>query len=311
MPDLQDYLRMFDGLIVNKSYGVVAPHKPCLLLAVIDLVESGAITDGCVRYTPALTEIFGKYFAIVAKPKQHDRPWVPFNHLTGSFWKIIVKKGREADFARIREPSLRQTEQYIEYAEIDFELFKYMQSFQGREAMRERLIAKWFPDHRRKLKEIVAFHRESNSYERRLREAVASVPAVHEAPPSANARDGAFRRLVLEAYDYRCAASGWRLIVPESRILVQAAHLIPHSESQDDDPRNGIALTPNFHWALDQHIIAPGPDMKWHLSEAVDERIADNQPLIELRGKDVIVPSKQSMLPRKDALEWRLERLLA
>ena len=51
--------------------------------------------------------------------------------------------------------------------------------------------------------------------------------------------------------------------------------------------------------------------MKWHLSEVVDERIADNQPLIELRGKDVIVPSKQGMLPRKDALEWRLERLLA
>ena len=316
MPDLQDYLRMFDSLIVNKSYGVVAPHKPCLLLAVIDLVESGAITDGRVRYTHALREMFSEYFAIVSKPEHRDRPYYPFFHLKPtrskpeSFWKIKVKEGREADFTRITIPSHLQMEEYTEYAEIDPDLFEYLLNPESREALRNRLI-QWFPDHQRALNEEIASHRESNSYERGLREAVAGVPAVHEPPPSAYTRDRAFRRLVLEAYDYRCAASGWRLIVPESRILVQAAHLIPHSESQDDDPRNGIALTPNFHWALDQHIIAPGPDMKWHLSEVVDERIADNQPLIELRGKDVIVPSKQGMLPRKDALEWRLERLLA
>ena len=176
--------------------------------------------------------------------------------------------------------------------------------------MREHLIRRWFPDYQEALNNKLAFHRDSNSYERALREAVAGEPVVSEAPPVRSVRDSAFRRLVLEAYDYRCAASGWRLIVPESHILVQAAHLIPHSESQDDDPRNGIALTPNFHWALDQHIIAPGPDMKWHLSKVIDKRIPDNQPLIELEGKAVIRPTKRSMLPRKDALEWRLERLL-
>ena len=185
-----------------------------------------------------------------------------------------------------------------------------MQSASNREAMRDQLIRKWFPNHQEALVDKLAFRRDSNSYERALREAVAGEPVVSEAPPVRTVRDSAFRRLVLEAYDYRCAASGWRLIIPESRILVQAAHLIPHSESQDDDPRNGIALTPNFHWALDQHIIAPGPDMKWHVSEVVDKRIPDNQPLIELEGKAVISPTKRNMLPRKDVLEWRLERLL-
>ena len=87
--------------------------------------------------------------------------------------------------------------------------------------------------------------------------------------------------------------------------------MIPHSESRDDDPRNGIALTPNFHWALDQHVIAPGPDMKWHVSKVVDKRIADNKPLLDLEGQEIIFPGQQSMRPRKDALEWRLERLLA
>ena len=292
MPDLQEYLRMFADLNVG---GGRKPHKPCLLLAVIDLVESGSITNGLVQLNPALREAFSEYFTIVAKPDDKNRPDNPFRYLNKPFWTL---KG----------------EGYTK-AEITSELFKYMQSASNREAMREQLIREWFPDHQEALSEKLAFRRDSNSYERALREAVASEPVVSEALPVRNVRDkkvrdSAFRRLVLEAYDYRCAASGWRLIVPESRILVQAAHLIPHSESQDDDPRNGIALTPNFHWALDQHIIAPGPDMKWHVSEVVDKRIPDNQPLIELEGKAVNPPTKRSMSPRKDVLEWRLERLL-
>ena len=274
-----------------KVQGGRKPHKPCLLLAVIDLVESGAITDGLVQLNPALRETFSEYFAIVAKSDDKDRPDNPFRYLNTSFWTLKGKGYTKA--------------------EIDPELFRYMQSSSDREAMREQLIRKWFPDYQQVLNKRITSYRESNSYERGLREAVAGMPAVHEAPPSAYTRDRAFRRLVLEAYDYRCAASGWRLIVPESRILVQAAHLIPHSESQDDDPRNGIALTPNFHWALDQHVIAPGPDMRWHVSKVVDKRIADNKPLLDLEGQEIIVPGQQSMRPRKDALEWRLERLLA
>lgn len=73
----------------------------------------------------------------------------------------------------------------------------------------------------------------------------------------------------------------------------------------------GSQLYASGHWALDQHIIAPGSDMKWHLSEVVDKRIPDNQPLLELEGKAVIRPTKRGMLPRKDALEWRMERLLS
>ena len=51
--------------------------------------------------------------------------------------------------------------------------------------------------------------------------------------------------------------------------------------------------------------------MKWHVSKVVDKRIADNKPLLDLEGQEIIFPGQQSMRPRKDALEWRLERLLA
>ncbi len=41
-----------------------------------------------------------------------------------------------------------------------------------------------------------------------------------ELPPG---RDGAFRRTILEIYDYRCAACGVRVLLDQSVSLVEAA----------------------------------------------------------------------------------------
>ena len=92
--------------------------------------------------------------------------------------------------------------------------------------------------------------------------------------------------------------------------MVEAAHVVPFSESRDDDPRNGIALVPSFHWALDANVIAPGPDYLWHVSKALDERVADNQPLIALAGKSLMLPKEKLLWPKTEALEWRLAHLL-
>lgn len=46
MPDvLTFYLNRIGKLRVNRNHGKPAPHKPLLLLAVIDLIEQGAIQN--------------------------------------------------------------------------------------------------------------------------------------------------------------------------------------------------------------------------------------------------------------------------
>ncbi|EWH03214.1 hypothetical protein Q427_04470 [Halomonas sp. BC04] len=131
---------------------------------------------------------------------------------------------------------------------------------------------------------------------------------IHE-PSQLQARSAAFRSLVLEAYDYRCSASRLRYITPDYRYLVEAAHLVPFAESQDDHPTNGLALTPNLHWAMDNHLIAPGPDYHWHLSPAIDALVPDNRWLCELDGKPLILPRDSQWHPATEALEWRLANL--
>ena len=91
--------------------------------------------------------------------------------------------------------------------------------------------------------------------------------------------------------------------------MAEAAHLIPFSVSGDDDPRNGIALAPSYHWALDRNLIAPGPDLRWHVSKMLDSRVLDNAALLDLDGKNVLFPPNPKYRPREDALSYRVEHL--
>jgi putative restriction endonuclease len=90
---------------------------------------------------------------------------------------------------------------------------------------------------------------------------------------------------------------------------VEAAHLIQFAENYDDDPRNGIALSPTYHDVMDANIIAPGPDLKWHVSPLIDPRIPDNRDLCALAGQRILLPRDKRYYPRKDALESRLKKL--
>ena len=64
-------------------------------------------------------------------------------------------------------------------------------------------------------------------------------------------RGARFRLEVVTRYGFTCALTGYRLTTEDANI-VQAAHIVPWSRTRDDDPRNGLALTPDAHWTFDQ-----------------------------------------------------------
>ncbi len=125
-----------------------------------------------------------------------------------------------------------------------------------------------------------------------------------------NLRDQAFRRVVLRVYDYRCSACGLRVVV-DDLILVEAAHLVPFNISKDDDPRNGLALCRNHHWAMDRGLIAPSSSMDWRVSSALDDRIEGQRSMLELRGRKIILPRPQQFYPKVESLTWRESHLLS
>lgn len=64
-------------------------------------------------------------------------------------------------------------------------------------------------------------------------------------------RDCLFRRLVLRAYDKRCAITGLKLIDDGGRAEVDAAHIRPVGENGPDILSNGIALSGTAHGMFD------------------------------------------------------------
>ena len=313
MPNLDQYLRAFRSLNPNRVGGRARPHKPCMRLAFLGLAEAGGLERNQIRFEPALLERYAKLFDAVRVDTDHANPNLPFFHLRSEgFWHLRALPGRDAVVASMDSArSVSAIRENIDYVSLDPELHALVLDRNSRAALRQELIVAWFGGPNEKLDQVLQEERGSDHYERLLRQgSFEQAKSMQERPPEP-ARSAAFRRCVTENYDYRCAASGWRIVLPDSRVMVEAAHLIPFAETYDDDPRNGIALVPSFHWALDANVIAPGPDYVWHVSKALDERVADNKPLLELSGKSLMLPKDRSLWPRADALEWRLRKLLA
>ena len=173
---------------------------------------------------------------------------------------------------------------------------------ENRRKMREALIARYFPHHAAVL--------------------MTGIPTSVVPFPSANVADDelefgrspAFRRKILEIYDHQCAACGLRIKLPAAQDVsfIDAAHLIPFSESHNDHPTNGLALCKNHHWAMDRNLIAPCPDHHWSVSLILDpRRSTGEQELRNLAGKSLLLPQDQAFHPDADGLKWRCEQLIA
>jgi len=301
---IEDYKNKFSSLRVNISHGRASPHKICMLLSLLDLARSGHLKQNCIRYDVALLDRYQQYFHAVKTESDHPNPYFPFFHLKGDgFWHLHAVTGREAILAAMTTASTHKAVyENIAYVSLDEELFHLLQDQTAIDELGATLAAKWFDRGLEELKTIAEQGKRISQYEHQLRdlEINRNVQAIEEA-----VRNPAFRRVVTEIYDYRCAATGLRIILPDGSAMVEAAHIHPFSESRDDDPRNGLALTPDMHWAMDKNLIAPGPDYKWHVSKQLDDRIPDYKNLTGLDGKKLFLPSEQRMYPKREVLEWR------
>ena len=296
-----------------RSRGRAKPHKPCLLLAVIDLFEAEVQRENRIEFnsTPRLIESFNAYFKAVATKDDAMRACIPFVHLTSDgFWHIKPRPGHEQ--AVKERPtrggvSDRWVRENVLYISLDAALFEMCFDAVARNAMRDALVEKYFSSQSQEIRHVINKSLSTIRYELDLRNNLPS--SNRETLRDEDVRSAAFRRNVLEAYDYRCAASGWRIVLPSVN-LIDAAHLIPRGISKDDSPQNGMALTPTFHRAMDASLIAPDTSGVWRISSLLkDQRIKDFEPFQELDGKRVILPRKESNHPRDESLKYRIKRL--
>lgn len=115
-------------------------------------------------------------------------------------------------------------------------------------------------------------------------------------------RDRAFRRVVLNAYEERCAISGLKLINGGGRAEVDAAHIRPVEANGPDSVTNGIALSGTAHWMFDRGLISLSDDLRILISRQANDPEAV-RAFVNSSGQ-AIGPTQKRDRPHPRFLEW-------
>jgi putative restriction endonuclease len=118
-------------------------------------------------------------------------------------------------------------------------------------------------------------------------------------------RDRVFRKVVLRAYDERCAVTGLKLINGGGRAEVEAAHIRPVEANGPDIINNGIALSGTAHWMFDRGLITVSDDLEIVISRQVNDRDGA-QGMINKTGH-LIGPIAGRDRPHPAFLKWHRE----
>lgn len=289
-----------------------APHKPFLLLALLDLIAQQEIKTNFIELNVDLLDVFDLYWVKVMGKDKEGSAVLPFFHLRSEgFWHLIPQSGQELMLQNTWQiRSLRDLRVVVLGAKLDDALFELLLTADNRDMLRRVLIEQYFaPDTRPLLVEIGAITKDAFEYSRELLDRSRGIFKIEEAPTMdeeylTDARSVAFRRVVVQAYHHTCAVCGIRLLTPEGRMAVAASHIVPWSHSHNDDPRNGLALCGLHHWSFDNGLITVTPAHEVAVSATVPNDDEATAALRALAGRTIGMPSDNYLWPAAIALKW-------
>jgi len=127
------------------------------------------------------------------------------------------------------------------------------------------------------------------------------------------AREKAFRTIILEEYRCQCAVCQSKFLLKqngdESIIEAEAAHIIPVEEHGPDDPRNGLSFCRRHHWAFDTGLFTITDSKAVKLSPSVLRAERRRFDLEEYNGEALIGPASDICRPAEEALHWHQSKI--
>jgi putative restriction endonuclease len=110
---------------------------------------------------------------------------------------------------------------------------------------------------------------------------------------------GAFRLLVTDAYERRCAVTGERTLP-----VLDAAHIKPYSASGPHDLQNGLLLRKDLHALFDAGYVTVTPSLELRVSRRIREEFENGRDYYALEGSRVRIPLPPAPPPSAEYLEW-------
>ena len=295
--DIEDkyLLNLLTKLRVDRSKGI-APHKPLLLLVIIELAGAGELKEPLLRLTPELAFRFSVYWSIVAH-RRSQRPDVrlPFHHMGSSkLWTPLTSEGAKS--------AHRESTVAVAFSEA---FFAALQSAEFRFQAARILIANYF-EH---AEQVALFEMAGIDPSEAI---VTGTESEEEADSESRARgrSARFRVDVVAAYCHTCALTGYRITTVTGHSIVDAAHIHQFADSRNDDPKNGIALCKNAHWLFDLGLWSIDENFRVLVAPALFvEACPTQEPLLSMVGKELLLPRDKQLWPSEKNMAWhRKER---
>jgi len=258
-----------------------APHKPLLLLSVMDLMAQGQITSSFIEPSFELVETFNGYYSRIMPPGSATSMAYPFSRLsTDGFWERVPRAGYDAK-TQYNISSMKRLREVYHGARLDEALFRLLCNPESRERLRAVLIEAYFAP---EVEEPEAAHWDEG------------------ATTSGKVRDQGFRKAIVALYRHRCALCGIRMLTPEGHTVVEAAHIVPWSRTHDDRPANGMALCRLCHWYFDEGLMAVGNAYEVLVSRRIQAE--QNLPghVLSLNERKIVTPEQEGLWPAQENL---------
>ncbi len=314
--DISYYCSLFDKLRRDHKNGG-APHKPILLISLIQAFQQKIYSSNQIQITPELVGLFKTNWNNLVTTNHQCLFTLPFYHMSSEpFWKLIPNSGCEIwVMSKSSMRSFANLSTAIKHVEIDEELKILMVNIVDSVLLIEFLLEKYFPESKSNYNNSNYFQEiKSQILEESLSEYQQKILSIKTKVESEEfqeeifIRSNIFKKEIPKIYNYTCCISGLRIDAIDNISVIDACHIIPFSESFNDNITNGLALCPNLHRAYDRGLISINERFQVVVNTNFTEKTESPYSIKQFDKKQILLPNNVNYHPSIESLRHHLKR---
>lgn len=310
--DIKYYCSLFEKIRRDFKNGG-APHKPVLLISVIQAYQQRIFNTNQIFIVPELVGLFKSNWTTLVSTNHTCLFALPFYHLSSEpFWHLVPNPGCEAWVqSKSSMRSFSNLKTAIKYVTIDNELYNLLLDNNEAQTLLYFLLDKYFPEKRTKLDNIHTSYINDvkqqiveepyKDYQERILK-IRNTLNLAEYEEEVFIRSNVFKKEIPKIYNNTCCISGLRIDAIDNISLVDACHIVPFSESYNDSITNGIALCPNLHRAFDRGLISINEKFNVLVNTNFIESNSTSYNIKQFENKKIILPDNPKCYPALQSL---------
>ena len=292
MANLKDtFLTQISKINVCTNGDKRSPHKPLLILLNLARVHAGKPRlVSFAEIEEKLVRMLSDFGPVSARKTPH----LPFWHLkSDGFWEIPKPEGVLTSSGSISRKFLRDNNVEGGFTSEVYELLRAQPELVER--ISDIILDNHFPPSiRQDILDEAGLDFEADL----------SVSGARKAK-----RDPAFRKRIMEAYEYRCAICDFSVRMEHTPIALEAAHIKWFQAGGPDVETNGLALCSLHHKLLDRGVMAINRDLNILVSEKANGHAGFKEWVLDFEGKPLRTPRNKDYQPNPDFTDWHIREV--